>query len=221
MRLIRGEGRFNIRGTVALAILLAIGATPSLAQLTGVWESVDRSSGGLGLTYNFRADGTMCVSPGAMVDFVYQFVDGKVLVLSADLSENPETVMALRLENDQLVVEMGSDAPPLERVDAGDPEQGPVVGTWMYTESDASDETLGGPEAAVIRRNTRIRLTSTGKALLRVPFSVNCSPYQVTGSTLTMERSGETITPTFKVEGDMLFLTSLTGTEVVFARLEQ
>lgn len=221
MRFDRGEGSLNIRGAVALAILLVLGASPSFAQLEGVWESVERSSGGLGMTYDFRADGTMCASPGAMVDFVYRFVGGKVLVLSADLSEDPETVMAFRLEDGLLVVEQGNDAPPLERVDAGDPEQGPVVGTWMYTESDASDEALGGTEAAVIRRNTRIRLTSTGKVLLRVPFSVDCSPYQVTGSTLTMERSGETIRPSFRVEGDTLILTSRTGNEAAFARLEQ
>jgi hypothetical protein len=142
----RVEGCISVRGAVALAVLLMICATPSFAQLEGVWESVERSNGGLGMTYDFRPDGTLCASPGAMVDFVYRFVGGKVLVLSADLSEDPETVMSFRLENDLLVVETGSPAPPLARVDAGDPEQGPVVGTWMYLDSDESDEALGGAE---------------------------------------------------------------------------
>ncbi len=216
----RGKG-YHLRGVVALTILLVIGVTPSFAQLEGVWESVERGDSGVGMAYDFRPDGILCTSPGAMFDFVYQFVGGRVLVLSADLSEDPETVMAFRLENDQLVVDVGEAAPPLVRVDEGDPEAGPVVGTWKYIDTDESDEALGGTEAAVVRRNTRIRLTSTGKALLRIPFSVDCSAYQVDGSTLTMERSGETITPTFRVEGDMLFLTSRTGTEAAFSRLAE
>ena len=221
MRSDRRDRSCNRRVAVALAILVMIGAMPSFAQLEGVWESVERSDGGLGMAYDFRPDGTVCVSPGAMVDFVYRFVGGRVLVLDSDLSEDPETVMAFRLENDRLVVDVGSDAPPLVRVDGGDPEAGPVVGTWKYIDTGESDEALGGREAAVVRRNTRIRLTSTGKARLRIPFRVDCSSYQVDGSTLTMERSGETITPSFRVEGEMLFLTSRSGNEAAFSRVAQ
>jgi hypothetical protein len=36
-----------------------------------------------------------------------------------------------------------------------------------------------------------------------------------------MERSGETITPIFRVEGDRLLLTSRSGNQAAFARLEQ
>jgi len=215
----RGKWRFR-RGAVALVTLLLLGsAPPSSARLVGVWESVERSEGGVGMTYEFRPDGTVCVAPGAMVDFVYRFVDGKVLVLNADLSENPETVMAFRLENDQLVVDSGNAAPPLERVEPADPEEGPVVGIWKYVETGESEKAMGGAEAAMMRHNTRIRLTPDGKVQLRIPFRVDCSPYQIEGSTLTMERSGKAITPEFRIENDLLILISRSGSEATFRLL--
>jgi hypothetical protein len=209
-----------LRCAVALTALLAMAAAPSFAQLEGVWESVQRSESGVGMTYHFRPDGTVCASPGAMVDFVYRYANGNVAVLNADLTEEPETVMAFRLENGQLVVETGNAAPPLVRVEPEEGADDSVTGVWKYIDTDASDEELGGIEAALIRRNTRIRFTSTGKTLLRIPFRVDCAPYRIEGSTLHMERNGQPISPAFKVEENSLVLTAHTGSQAAFTRLE-
>jgi hypothetical protein len=219
MRSEHGKSRRYRCSAFVLAVVLLLGAAPSFAQLEGVWESVQRSEGGIGVTYEFQEDGNVCVSPGAMVDFVYRFVGGQVAVLNADLSEDPETVMAFRLENGRLVTDMGNEAPALERVGEQGTEGSEVVGLWKYSETDETDEELGGKEAALIRRNTRIRLTSTGKMLLRIPFVSECSQYQVDGSTLSMELRGQKITPAIRIEGDTLILTSRAGDEASFSRV--
>jgi hypothetical protein len=212
--------KHTLRCIVALMVLLTMAAAPSFAQLGGVWESVQRSEGGVGMTYDFRPDGTVCVAPGAMVDFVYRHANDKVTVLNADLTEEPETVMAFRLENDQLIVEAGNAAPPLVRANPEEAADGSVTGVWKYVETDASEEELGGAEAALIRNNTRIRFTSNGKALLRIPFRVDCAPYRIEGSTLHMERNGQAISPTFTIEDNSLVLTARTGSQAAFTRLE-
>jgi hypothetical protein len=209
-----------LRYALATMALLAIVAAPSFGQLEGVWESVRRSEGGVGMTYEFRPDGNVCASPGAMVDFVYRHAGDKVTVLNADLTEEPETVMGFRVENDQLVVETGNPAPPLVRAHPEEAVEGSVTGVWKYIDTDASEEELGGTEAALIRRNTRIRFTATGKALLRIPFRVDCSPFRIEGTTLHMERNGQAISPAFKVEENSLVLTARTGSQAAFTRIE-
>jgi hypothetical protein len=212
--------KYALHYAVALTALLTMAAAPSFGQLEGVWESVQRSEGGVGMTYEFRPDGNVCASPGAMVDFVYRHAGDKVAVLNADLTEEPETVMGFRLENGQLVVETGNPAPPLVRAHPEEAVEGSVTGVWKYVDTEASEEELGGTEAALIRRNTRIRFTSTGKALLRIPFRVDCSPYRIEGSTLHMERNGQPISPAFAVEENSLVLTARTGSKAEFTRLE-
>jgi hypothetical protein len=212
--------KHTLRCIVALMALLTMAAAPSFAQLEGVWESVERSASGVGMTYDFRPDGTVCLAPGAMVDFVYRLAGDKVTVLNADLTEEPETVMAFRLENGQLIVDLGSAAPPLVRVNPEAAVDGSVTGIWKYVDTDASEEELGGAEAALIRHNTRLRFTSNGKALLRIPFRVDCAPYRIEGSTLHMERNGQAISPTFAIEDNTLVLTARTGSQAAFTRLE-
>jgi len=214
----RRRERYGHRLYLTLALVLVAGAGPTFAQVEGVWESIERSEGGVGITYEFGPDGTACASPGAMVDYVYQFAGGKVQVLNADLSENPETVMAFRFESDRLVADAESEAPPLVRADDDSSPDSPV-GVWKYIDTDQSDEELGGEQAALIRRNTRLRLTSTGQVQLRIPFRVDCGPYQIDGSTLRMVRGDQTITPGFKVQGDTLVLTALSGAQASFKRL--
>ena len=77
-------------------VMISPGA-PSLSgqevSIVGKWESVTRTRGGIGSTLDFHSDGTVSLTPGAMLDLNYR-LDGTRLVMSfidpgsGEVSEN-------------------------------------------------------------------------------------------------------------------------------------
>ena len=202
-----------------------VGAVASSEQeLDGVWESVERSRGGIGTSYEFKATGTVCVSPGAMVDFDYQLEGNTVTITSAESGEQPVMTMVLDPEQDLLIPQgVGSEAQlPMERVSGRGAGEGSVVGTWKPTETE-SDSDL--PEEArqgelAIRKNARQTFTADGRVLLRIPFRTDCGSYTVIGNKLTLVIVGQASKMDFRLEGDTLILVSPEGAEGVFRRRE-
>jgi len=188
-----------------------IEAEPS-RQLLGKWEAVDRSMGGIGTTLEFMADGSMAMSPGAMVDFDYQLSGNRLVATGRGEAGEPPVVQnyEVRFEGDQLIQKdlgLGVEMRML-RVGEGPPGEPTIVGVWRG-EPASPDAPALAPElqegAEIMARNTRWIFTADGRMLLRIPFRRDLGAYSVEGNTLVMRLEGEQ-TVRFRIEGDSLFL---------------
>ena len=80
----RGLNRTVLAGRIVVLVACGLGGAGLAAEevrFVGKWESVTQSRGGIGSTLEFHSDGTMSLTPGAMVDFTY-LLDGARLVIS-------------------------------------------------------------------------------------------------------------------------------------------
>ncbi len=94
----------------------------SPAGIVGRWFSLERSKGGTGEVCEFRADGTVDYSMGAVVDTLWR-IENNQLILPPATTDGPEQKYALkwlgdnklRLETEGGVTELArvSDHPPL------------------------------------------------------------------------------------------------------------
>ncbi len=128
--------RLNIPWPAALAIFTFAFVTLADAQdavgLVGRWRSVETSHGGIGAMYEFRADGTIRVSPGAIVDMPYR-VEGNQLILPPATTDGPEQKSTIEWSGKDLFRMSADhqDEGTYRRQGAGRDLQNPLVGEWL------------------------------------------------------------------------------------------
>jgi len=74
---------------IVLFIFLLLMSNLSFAQdsIIGKWDSVNRSLGGLGSTYEFNEGGQVSIFLGPLVDFSYQIENNQIIMRFADSGE--------------------------------------------------------------------------------------------------------------------------------------
>jgi hypothetical protein len=184
------------------------------AELIGVWESIARSKGGIGMTLEFGVDGSVVQSPGAMVDYRYH-VEGDRVVIDSSV----ELPLRFRYRDGDLsmVAPPGvGEVPdvPMERIGAAPSGEPGPAGRWRSRPSPqpTPPELQGFADAmATMQKESFYVFTLDGRLLLRIPFVHQPGRYAVAGGLLTLDfGNGARATP-FRIEEDALVLGEATG----------
>ncbi len=154
---------------------------PESNQLVGLWESENRSKGGIGHAFEFRADGSFVESPTVLVDSYYR-VSGDHLIVGD--KPNPEP---------------GKNTTPLplaamlgERVGSPVPGQPSHVGVWR------SPFPAGGMAYQ--------KLTPEGRLLFRLAMKPAKGCYRFDGTRLTLAIGGKETSGSAELRNDDLIL---------------
>lgn len=200
----------------AVALLLGAaversGAADAPPALIGRWESVVRSTGGLGQVIEFKPDGTMTRWTAVLVELTYQ-VHGPLLLTfyRHPGSGATETQAAgIRFDGDMMIQKdpQAGGETRLTRKRAGGPQDPPIVGVWS-----TPHET--GQTAFLL-------YTADGRVVFRLPIRADHGRWSASGDQLTLD-SGSAAAPTvrYAVQGDRLVLIDGLGKQIVYTRAE-
>jgi hypothetical protein len=179
--------------------------------LIGRWESVVRSTGGLGQVMELRPDGTMTQWTAVLVELTYQ-VHGPLLLTfyRHPGSGATETQAAgIRFDGDTMIQkdpQTGGET-RLTRKRAGGPQDPPIVGVWS-----TPHET--GQTAFLL-------YTSDGRVVFRLPIRADRGRWSASGDELTLASGPSTsATVRYVVQGDRLMLLESLGKQIVYSRAE-
>ena len=195
-----------------LLIALALGGGSLTAQdesIVGKWESVARNQGGLGLTFEFHPDGSIGITPGAMVDFTYR-LDGDRLVMSfiePGTGEVSEHAVAVRFKGDSMTQadpESGEKV-RYSRLGEAEADAPPIVGAWSFKHY------TGGKALQVY--------TADGHGHLRVPLRTDRGTYTLAGDTLRIVTRKRTVEMHCVIDGTTLTLRSPEGPPEQYRRI--
>ena len=200
---------------VSMLLLVAprIGGASLAAQrvrIVGKWESVARSYGGIGTTLEFHSDGTISLTPGAMVDFTYR-LDRTRLVLSftdPGTGEVSENTVDVHITGDSMIQSdpKSGQETRLVRLEGAKADTLPIVATWSFKHY------TGGTAFQVF--------TADGDAHLRVPFRTDAGTYTVSAETLTIVIEGrDPWQVRYAIDGAMLALLSADGSREQYNRV--
>jgi hypothetical protein len=176
------------QGLVVTWLFTLVMISPSTASLSGQevsivgkWESVTRSRGGIGSTLDFHSDGTVSLTPGAMLDLNYR-LDGTRLVMSftdPGSGEVSENTVDVHISGDSMMQsdpESGQEI-RLVRAQAARTDTLPIVGTWSFTHQ------TGGTAFQIF--------TADGNMHLRVPARTDRGTYVISADSLTTIIEGQ------------------------------
>ncbi len=143
---------------VCIVLCTSVSAADSIV---GIWDSVNRSEGGIGNSLMFTKDGYVYVQHGALINYRYE-VNGNDLILDAINPQdeaNQKNVMPFVFEGDRLIFypEDKDKRQDLTRDDGDKSVDSKLVGKWSY-----QDESLGAKGL--------MQFTSTGLCRLSIPF---------------------------------------------------
>jgi hypothetical protein len=186
--------------TVLPALLFAATATcppPASADWAGLWESKDRSKGGIGHTIELRPDGSYVESTSVLVDGFYRIADGKLMISEKPIVDAAATgdSTPFQIDGDTLV-QRAPGAPEIrkQRLGKAEPGKDPIVGAWRYRH----------PTGATAYE----RYTPDGQMSLRLPMTSSTGCYKMEAGKVTLSRSqGGDLNGTFEMKGEDLVLT--------------
>jgi len=116
-----------VRYIAFFSLLVCSAAAQDASQLVGRWRSVETSKGGIGAMYDFKADGTIRLSPGVIVSMQYRR-DGERLTF-APYDGIAYTVKWNGDDRMQLTIN-GTGSEDYTRLGVGRDPQNKLVGEW-------------------------------------------------------------------------------------------
>jgi len=191
-----------------LAILGPIAADDN-SKLLGRWRSLETSKGGIGAMFEFRKDGVVDYSPGAVVEMNYR-IEGIQLVLPPATTDGPEQKQTMEWSgNDKLRLKVSGEFwVALSRQGPVPDVKIPILGEWT-----SSGEMAGK------RIVSRYLFYPAGKALLLIPFLKQTGSYSIRGESIRLELPGRApVEGKFTVAGDVLTIPGPNSGESRFAR---
>jgi hypothetical protein len=199
---------------VAILVGLLLSAVATLAandsaRVLGRWRSLETSRGGIGAMLEFRKEGILEYSPGAVVEMSYR-VEGSQLVLPPGTEKGPEQRQTITwLGKDRL--RLGStdeSAIELARKGSRGDSTSPIVGEW------AGMQDMGGRKL-----DTLYFFYPGGKGLLLIRFLTQRGSYSFTNGKIRIAVPGSpSADATFKVDGEVLTLTTADSKTTRYAR---
>lgn len=189
----------GVRHRIGLLLFLLPLATYCDAQVTksdivGRWVAMHRSEGGIGSMWEFKADGTLTMAPGAVVDMPYK-IEGDKLILPPGTTgpDAKPQVLSFRIEGDTLyesfVDAAAKDAAAKKeikyvRVSISKPGDQPIVGTWKSVGTGCALPAEEKSREAICDafRNATFTYTKDGICKLRIPFKLVEGTYTVSDS---------------------------------------
>jgi len=192
-----------------LAIVPLFAADDASAKLLGRWRSLETSKGGIGAMFEFRKDGVVDYSPGAVVEMTYR-IEGDQLVLPPAIINGPEQKQTMEWSGkDKLRLKSGGDLwLELTRQGPTPDVKIPILGEW------ASLREISGKAMPV-----RYLFYPAGKGLLLIPFLKQSGSYSIQGDSIRLELPGRgRVEGKFKVEDSVLTIPGPNSGEARFAR---
>jgi hypothetical protein len=183
--------------------LLVVAATviSSMSQATplvGLWDSATTSSGGIGSTLEFRADGTFVEAPTVIVNAYYRIIGDRFVVGEQPLGPNPDQAKSMRIQVDGDVLRLtGPDGSVVLKERLGRAEVGKpaIVGAWRYRHPTGT--------------NAFERYTDDGRMLFRLPMTSSVGRYVVKGNEIVLTRPNQAdVAMTVVLKGDELTLST-------------
>jgi len=185
--------------SVWVAGFLPVLVPPVMAQdargLVGRWRSVQTSQGGIGAMYEFRADGTMRFSPGAIVDMPYR-LEGNQLVLPPATTNGPEQKSTIEWTGNDVfrMTAGGQAAGPYRRQGRQQDSGNPLVGEW-----------LGSQQMDGRNLEMRFIFDASGSCEMLIKFTTQQGKYSAIGKRLVAQINGATaLDGTFAISDSVL-----------------
>jgi hypothetical protein len=189
--------------------LLAIGCANAapLDQIVGRWRSLETSKGGIGVIYQFRANGDVDYSPGAVVETTYRIEGNQLWIHDANAGGSEQKLKIKWIGENKFRLEPQSGSTgetavsELTRKGERRDSKNPIIGEWTGTQD------MRGHKLPMIWL-----FYPEGKSLFLMPFTPQHGHYTVQESTLRIELSTNTIERKFQVNGDVLTIAEPSGT---------
>src|ERR1700712_2971045 len=89
---------------------------PSSISIVGRWRSLDTSKGGIGAMFEFRSDGTVDFSPGAVVEMRWHIANSQLLLPSGTLGGDEQKYTLQWLSHTKVGLKTGVGVTELTRV---------------------------------------------------------------------------------------------------------
>jgi hypothetical protein len=180
-------------GEVVLAQTSASGTSvsPSAPDLSGTWDAIQRSYGGIGSTVLLSRDSTFTLVLGAMVDLRYK-VDGRKFMILPDANSKPVEAQTLNFDKGQAVLSANGCSRKLTRLDSIPGDSG-LVGRWK------SLHMTGVPAYE--------EYTADGRSRMRVPIQVQKGSFSLAGNSVlfhTVSPQPEDWAADYELKGDTL-----------------
>jgi len=140
--------------------------------------------------WEFKADGTLTMAPGAVVDMPYK-IEGDKLILPPGTTgpDAKPQVYPFRIEGDTLYESIDAPAAAKKevkyvRVSMSKPGDQPIVGTWKTVDAGCAlpAEMESREDICNIFRNATYTYTRDGICKLRIPFKLVAGTYTVSDS---------------------------------------
>jgi len=153
----------------------------------GRWRSLETTKGGIGKVYEFRSDGTVDGSLGAVVEVPWR-IENNQLILPPGTIGGAEQKYTLKWLGDNKL-SLGSEAGVTElarvgdRADAGNP----IIGEWIENR-----------EMAGRKLEAHWLFYQGGKLLFLMPFVTQHASYTISGSALYLKKPS--LKPDFRFE---------------------
>jgi hypothetical protein len=181
MRLAKHALHFATVMTLLVSLSFDYGSCASAQQsapagIVGRWRSLETSKGGIGSVYEFRSDGTVDFSSGAVVEMQWR-IENDQLVLSPPEAGGAEQKQTLKwLGDNKLTLATQAGVTELARVgDRGDADN-PIIGEWIE-----------GREMAGHKLEARWLVYPGGKLLFVMPFAIQRGSYTVSDAVLHLK----------------------------------
>lgn len=176
--------RFAAKVAVLVCVSFDFGCCASAQQshsasIVGRWFSLERSKGGIGEVCEFRSDGTVDYSTGAVVDMLWR-IENNQLILPPATIDGPEQKYTLKwLGDNKLRLETEGGVTELSRV-SDHPDSGkPIIGEWLEKRE------MGGQDM-----EAHWLFYQDDKLLFIMPFKIQHGTYTISGSSLHLKIAG-------------------------------
>jgi hypothetical protein len=149
---------------------------PSSASIVGRWRLLETTKGGIGQACEFRSDGTVDFSLGAVFEAQWR-IENNQLILPPDTTGGAERKQTLKwLGDNKLSLESEAGVTELARVGDRANAGNPIIGEWIENQ-----------EMAGRNLEAHLLFYLGGKLLFVMPFLIKHGSYTISGSALHLK----------------------------------
>jgi len=168
-------------------------AQQSSSTIVGRWRSLETSRGGLGSMYEFRSDGTIDLSYGAIVEMQWRIENNQLVLPPAMVGGDEQKFTLQWLSDSKLRLKTEASVTELTRVGDRSHADQPLVGEWIEHREVAGHDL-----------EARWLFYPNSKALLLIPMKIQHASYTISGSVIHLQLAGIRSENTFEVKDNIL-----------------
>jgi hypothetical protein len=196
--------RFAACVTLLVCVSFGFGCCASAQQsyptsIVGRWRSLQTSKGGIGEICEFRSDGTVDFSPGAVVEMPWR-IENNQLVLPSETNGGAERKANMKWLGDNKLSLGGEVRVELARVSDRADAANPILGEWIENR-----------EMAGRNLEAHWLFYPGGKILFLIPFATQHGSFTISGSALHVKMPGRNPEFRFELTDNLLTLSEPEG----------